>query len=138
MKKIIVLVLVLSLCSLGCACKRTNSTTGVTTANLGNCFANITGPAQTMVCNPPAAVVNIVSIAIPILGSMVGMDATFALGVCKSIQTIGCTSLTALNRLIDFFNSPSFQQAFAQTQAAKLKAVPFDVQPLVDWSHKAK
>lgn len=138
MKKIIILTLVLSLCSLGCACKRTNPATGVTTANFGNCFANITGPAQTMVCNPPAAVVSVISIAIPILSGMVGLDAAFALGVCKSIQTVGCTSLTALNQLIDTLNSLSFQQAFAQTQVAKLKAAPFDVQPLVDWSHKAK
>jgi hypothetical protein len=135
--------LFLSLCLVlvSSCCLRTDSA-GVTTKSFRNCAI----AAQEMVCNPPdnvkavvqiAAhiVAGIVNIAIP--GSVEYFNAQTALNVINSIQQIGCTSLTALNQLIAFMQSPTFQMA-AKSGKYAAGPVSVNVQPLVDWSHTAK
>lgn len=135
MKKLFALFIIVACAFLfaGCGgCPRTNSTTGVTTKTVFNCVDNAVGKAQAMVCNPPQSVLTVVTAAIAIFSSVTGGNAAFDLAVCKSIQTVGCTDLTALQTLINDLNT------FNQSSGSMMAAAPVDIQPLVDWSHTAK
>lgn len=122
-------------------CIRTDSQ-GVTAKSFLNCIQK----AQETVCNPPDNVKALMQMAAPIIvglvntaipGSVAYFNAQMALNTINSIQRIGCTSLTALNQLIAFMQSESFQVA-AHTGKYTAMPIAVNVQPLVDWSHTAK
>lgn len=136
MKRIaaVLVIVAFALAFVGCGgCPRTNDTTGVTTKTMFNCVDNAVGKAQAMVCNPPQSVLTVVTAAIAIFSTMTSSPAAFDMAVCKSIQTVGCTDLTALQTLINDLNT------FNQTAGAgvMVPAAKIDPQPLVDWSHTA-
>jgi hypothetical protein len=143
MKKYLVILLVLAMALAGC-CTRTD-TAGVTTKTFMNCMIG----AQAMVCNPDANVMAVINAAAPIIasilnsavpGSALFINAQNAANVVASIQSVGCTSVTALNQLIAFIQSSAFTQAQASlTAKGKMMAMaPIDVRPLVDWGKTGK
>jgi hypothetical protein len=143
MKKFVVLIVVLAMALAGC-CTRTD-TAGVTTKNFPNCML----AAQAMVCNPDANVMAVINAVAPILANLVNtaipgsalfINASNAQNVVKSIQGVGCTSVTALNQLIAFIQSSDFAQAQMQLAAKgkRMATSPIDVGPLINWRNTGK
>ena len=108
--------------------------------------------AQTNVCNPPQAVIDVIKAGIPIIkiainialpGSQVFTDAIEAEATANLILNTGCVAVTDLNKLIAFIQGTSFAQAQASTAVAKLKAAgtvtqPLNVAPLQAWADSVK
>ena len=138
MRKLLVLVMVLALASIGC-CTFT-APDGTVSKNFFNCLKI----AQDKVCNATPEVMSVanmavelakyaISIAVP--GSKEYMDAVGAYATATGIQATGCAMLTDLNKMIAFLRSPAAQAAETKLMAVKgpMKATAINVQPLIDW-----
>lgn len=102
---------------------------------------------QDKVCNPPAGVMALINSAAPVVAAIIAAavpgSAVYVAAVANqqtitAIQAGVCVSLTQLNNLIDFLQSPEVQQAQLKMMAGKKAAAPINVQPLVDWRDKSK
>lgn len=120
MKKLVILVMVVGLLLGGCA-------------GLQNTGQDV----EKFVCNPPAAVVNLVNLGEPFIltalsaavpGSAAYVQAFEAFGGMTSIQSMGCATVKQINALIALLGSPQ------TTKGLKLAGKPaFDVTPLAEW-----
>ena len=130
MKKILVLCLIVAL---------TFGAMGAT------CMQNV----QTAACSPPAAVISIlpsviqiaaVALATFIPGTAQYLAAVNASAVANSIEVGICVSATQLNDLITFLQSNNVKalQTKMMVKAGPMKAVAFNIQPLIDWQNSLK
>jgi len=126
MKKIMVLCLIIAMAF---------GATGAT------CMQNI----QTQACNPPAAVISMLPVAITIItmalsafvpGTAAYLAAVNASAVANSIEVGVCVSVTQLNALIAFLQSSDVKslQTKAMVKAGPMKARALNIQPLQDWA----
>ena len=115
---------------------------GVTGAT---CMQNV----QTAACSPPAAVISIlpsviqiaaVALATFVPGTAQYLAAVNASAVANSIEVGICVSATQLNDLITFLQSNNVKtlQAKMMVKAGPMKAVAFNIQPLIDWQNSLK
>ena len=139
MRKLMVLVMVLSLVSMGC-CSLTAPDGTVTKSPL-NCLKT----AQDKVCNAPANVIAVIDAVITVAemavaafvpGTAAYIAAVQSFGTAVSIKDGLCVSLTQLNQLIDFLQNPQVQAMQAKKGIMKAQAVPVD--PFIQWRNTAK
>ncbi len=103
--------------------------------------------AETIMCNPPQNVMDVVKAAAPVIATAISMlvpgsapylAAVDAAAIVGYIQQGACISLTQLNNLITFLGSDAVKTAQVKMVAGK-KAAPikvFNIQPLIIWAGK--
>jgi hypothetical protein len=99
---------------------------------------------QTQACNPPAAVISMLPVAITIItmalstfvpGTAAYLAAVNASAVANSIEVGVCVGVTQLDALIAFLQSSDVKsiQTKAMVKAGPMRAQALNVQPLIDW-----
>ena len=137
MKRILTLIVVLSLVALsGCACPRADSS-GVITKNTTNCMM----AAQDIMCNPSPDVLVAANVVLTLLKGVAnsylpGTSEFTAYVTAQNIAGVGCTTVTGLNGLIAYLQSNQAKSLMvAKSGPLSVAAVP--VQPFIDWRNSA-
>ena len=144
--RVVSIVLIFGLIVAGCCTKV--GTDGKTTKSFSNCLDS----AQSVVCNPTPAVVDIVTSGVTIIeaiigsavpGSAVFIAATDAKTVAGYILKGSCVTFEQLDKLIAFLSSDTFKTAQVKMalKTGLKAAVPvktIDVKVLTDWRNGVK
>ena len=134
MKKILMVLVVMSMVALvGCACPRADSN-GVITKSATNCLLS----AQDTICNATPEVKATANIGLnflkPIVNSYLpGTTEYNAYITAENILSVGCATTTGLNELIAFLKLAQVQNQM-MSKAGLMKASPsIDINSLIAW-----
>lgn len=130
----VVLALILSAAMLVAGC--------CTGADGSKSFMNCMRSAQTILCNPPADVVQAVNYVAPVIamilntavpGTAAYINAVTAQQVVTALQAGACVTLTQLNQLIAYMQSDVFKTEVAKLAKGPAMPTPVPVDPLIKW-----